>query len=242
MVDLPSLVQAAHGGDVVGNLARQFGLSPEQAQAAIEALTPAVALGLHNHIQSDEGAGQVIGALDDPTHQHAYADSAAAQAPQTSEAGANLLNQLFGAQGLQDIVGHVATETGVDANALNALAPVVASLVAGGVAKAMNEGGLASQAAAPAASAAPRPETLGIGYAVGDLINPVFNAMFRGLFKQTTQAAAPRTAPAPAAPQTTPDPASGIDLSALSALFKSSQASEALEAVLGQVFANRSHA
>lgn len=232
MVDLPSLVQAAHGGDVVGNLARQFGLSPEQAQAAIEALTPAVAHGLHNHMLSDEGASQVIGALDEPANQQAYADSAAAQAPQTSEAGARLLNQLFGAQGLQDIVGHVATETGVDANTLNALAPVVASLVAGGVAKAMNEGGLASQAAA---SAAPRPETLGIGYAIGDLINPMFNAMFSGLFKHTTQAAAPRTTPAPA-------PASGPDLSALAALFKSSQASEGLQAVLGQVFANRAHA
>ena len=109
-------------------------------------------------MQSEEGAGQVMGALEDPAHQQAYADPAAAQAPQTAEAGANLLSQLFGAHGLQDILGHVATETGVDANTLNALAPVVASLVAGGVAKAMNEsGGLASQGAAPRRARRPGP-------------------------------------------------------------------------------------
>ena len=100
MVDLPSLIQAAHGGDVVGNLARQFGLSPEQAQAAIEALTPALAHGLQNHMQSDEGASQVIGALDEPAQPAGLCRFRRRAGPADgSEAGADLLNQIFGAPG-----------------------------------------------------------------------------------------------------------------------------------------------
>jgi hypothetical protein len=230
MVDLPSLVQAAHGGEIVGDLSRQFGLSAEQAQAAIDALTPVVAHGLQNLMQSDQGAKEVVGALNDPAHQAAYADAGAAQ---TSEAGAALLERIFGAQGVQDIVGHVAAETGMDANVLQALAPVVASLVAGGVAKAVNEGALPAPAAGQQAPASGASQGIGLSHAIGDLINPVFNAMFAALLKQKPQAAS-EAAPAAAA--------AGPDLSALRALFNSSQASEALQALLGQVFANRPQA
>ncbi|MBB4199681.1 putative phage tail protein [Rhodoblastus sphagnicola] len=259
MVDLPSLVQAAHGGEVVGNLAQQFGLSSEQTKAAIDSLTSAIAQGVHNHIQSDETRGQVIEALNDPTHQQAYADPAAAQTPQASEAGQNLLNQLFGAQGLGQIVSHVSTETGIDATTLSALASTVASVVAGGVAKVLAESGFGSAAQVGVApvepevdAEEPKPEVsntqkvkgVGPGAAVGSIVNPLFNALFGALFKGKI---APARTPSPgpvAAPAPEPAAASvGADLqtglTALGDLLKSSQASEALQGVLGQIFAKR---
>jgi hypothetical protein len=231
MVDLPNLVQAAHGGEVVGNLAQQFGLSQEQAQAAIDSLTPAIAQGLQTHVQSEQGLGQVANHLNDPTHQQAYADPGAAQSPQTSEAGADLLGKIFGAEGIGQIVSHVSTETGVAIDTVHALASTLASIVAGGVAKALTETGFGdrlSQTSGQPKTEAPGRETIGVGYAVGDLINPLFDSLFTWLFPKKKAAPAPQAAPQAA-------PANPDLAGALGDLLKTSQASESLQSVLGQV-------
>ena len=45
-MNLNEIIQAAQGGEGVNNLASQFGLSPEQTQAAIQAIIPAFSDGL----------------------------------------------------------------------------------------------------------------------------------------------------------------------------------------------------
>lgn len=225
MVDFSSLIQAAHGGDVVGNLAQQFGLSPEQAQAAISALAPALAHGLQNQLQSSDGVGAIVDHLNDPTHQDAYNDPAAAQSPQAAAAGSDLLNQLFGSAGVGQIAQHIAAETGIDANTLNSLMPVLASVAAGGVSKAMNEGGfggLLSQVGGASGQGG------GLGGVLGGLVGSLFGG----------KAQDPAAEGAPAA--------GGLDpallqagMGALGNLFQSAQASGGLQNILGQIFAKR---
>jgi hypothetical protein len=272
MVDLSSLIQAAHGGDVVDNLAQRFGLSPEQAKAAIDALTPAIAHGLQNHVQSDEGLAEVVDHLNDPAHQQAYADPNAAQSPEAAAAGSSLLNDIFGPNGIEEVVRHIATETGIDANTLNALAPVLASLTAGGVAKALHEGGFgallsqlsgaisqqgglgvllstvtstvtttvaATLRGAQQQSGDQQKESGGLGALISGLVGALFGD------KKPAAAATPAVAASPEAPVVaTPE---GLDsaniqagLDALGNILKSSQASDELRSVLGQVLAKRS--
>ena len=45
-MNLNDIIQAAQGGQGVANLATQFGLTPDQAQAAVQALTPAFSTAL----------------------------------------------------------------------------------------------------------------------------------------------------------------------------------------------------
>ncbi len=143
MADLSELLQAAHGGDAVATLAQKFGISPDQANAALAALSPALAQGLQNHMQNAEGLSQILGHLSDPAHQAAYGDAAAVDAPAAANAGGDLLGQIFGGSAnIGQIVQHVGQETGLSPDLLNKLMPVLASLTMGGVAKSMQEGGL----------------------------------------------------------------------------------------------------
>ncbi len=143
MADLSELLQAAHGGDAVATLAQKFGISPDQANAALAALSPALAQGLQNHMQNPEGLSQILGHLSDPAHQAAYGDAAAVDAPAAANAGGDLLGQIFGGSAnVGQIVQHVGQETGLSPDLLNKLMPVLASLTMGGVAKSMQEGGL----------------------------------------------------------------------------------------------------
>ena len=46
MFNLNDILQSAQGGEAINNIAQRFGLSPEQAQAAVQALIPALSAGL----------------------------------------------------------------------------------------------------------------------------------------------------------------------------------------------------
>jgi hypothetical protein len=260
MVDFSELLQAAHGGDAVANIAQKFGISPDQANAALAALSPALAQGLQNHVQSPEGFSQILSHLSDPTHQAAYGDAAAVDAPQAATAGGDLLSQIFGGSAnVGQIVQHIGQETGISPELLNQLAPVVASMTMGGVAKSLQEGGLggllqqvsgaASQSGGFGAIFGQIASSLGQnvqnaqtqgGQAAGQSapaggLGGVFGAVVGAIFSHTAPAGA-AAAPAPAGL----DPAiTQAAISALSGLFQSGSASPGLQNVIGQILAKR---
>lgn len=264
MVDLSALIQAAHDGDAASSLASQFGLSPEQANSAIAALSPALARGFQNHLQSPEGLAQIFSHLTDSTHIAAFADPSVAQAPETAGAGGDLLSQIFGgSDGVSQIAQHIATETGIDPSVFAKFMPVVASMAAGGVAKSLQDsglGGLLSQLGA----GSPSGQGGGFGSILGHLANSLgqggqsgaqagsqggsgagsgaglgglFGGVLGSLFGQGVSAAV------------TPgsSPAGGLDpamvqaaMNALGGLFQSSgSTSGGLQNVLAQVLAKR---
>lgn len=139
----------------VGGLASQFGLSPEQANAAVGALLPAVLGGL----QKTEEAGSLGGVADIAANMGA--------ANEDTDSGNNILGQIFGSKDVsRQVATHASAQTGISDTILKAMLPVVAGLVAQQVSKKMGGGimgGLAgtvlasmigggSAAAAPAAS------------------------------------------------------------------------------------------
>jgi len=263
MVDLSALIQAAHGGDAASSLASQFGLSPEQANSAIAALSPALAQGFQNHLQSPEGLAQIFSHLTDSTHIAAFADPSAAQAPETTGAGGDLLSQIFGGSaGVKQIAQHIATETGIDPSVFDKLMPVVASLAAGGVAKSLQDsglGGLLSQLGGAAGQGSASGQGGGFGSILGQLANSfaqggqpgapagsqgsggglggLFGGVLGSLFGQGASAAVtPGSAPTGGL-----DPAMvQAAMNALGGLFQSSgSTSGGLQNVLAQVLAKR---
>jgi hypothetical protein len=260
MVDLSALIQAAHGGDAAISLASQFGLSPEQANSAIAALSPALAQGFQNRLQSPEGLAQIFSHLTDSTHIAAFADPSVAQAPETAGAGGDLLSQIFGGSAsVSQIAQHIATETGIDPSVFEKFMPVVASMAAGGVAKSLQEsglGGLLSQLGGATGQGSLSGQGGGFGSILGQLANSfaqggqpgaqagsqgglggLFGGVLGSLFGQGASAAVtPGSAPAGGL-----DPAMvQAAMNALGGLFQSSgSTSGGLQNVLAQVFAKR---
>lgn len=133
MLNLNDLVQSAQGGQAVDNLARRFGLSPEQAQSAINALLPAFEMGMQNKIQSGT-AGAVLSHLGTAGPSNAYNDPAATQSPATVAHGGSILGSLFGGGGTTtQVAQQAAAASGLPASILQAMLPVIASMIMSGV-------------------------------------------------------------------------------------------------------------
>lgn len=163
---LGNLLQEALGGQAqgggaqpsvdVGSLASQFGLTPDQANAAVGALLPAVLGGLKN-----AEAGGALGNI---------ADIAKGTSSPTTDvdAGNSVLGQIFGSKDVsRSVAADAAAKTGISDTILKAMLPIIAGLVAQQVTKKMGGGimggiagsvlasmlGGSNAAAAPAAAA-----------------------------------------------------------------------------------------
>ena len=172
---LGQLLQGAMGGQQgggsapqidVGGLASQFGLSPEQANAAVGALLPAVLGGL----QKTEEAGSLGGVADIAANMGA--------ANEDTDSGNNILGQIFGSKDVsRQVATHASAQTGISDTILKAMLPVVAGLVAQQVSKKMGGGimgglagtVLASMIGGGSAAAAPAPSGGGLGDILGGL-------------------------------------------------------------------------
>lgn len=137
------ILESAQGGQLVENLAQNFGLSPEQTRSAIEALTPALALGLHNAVSQPDVLGKVVDGLVHPTHLAAYDDPTVAHGEDAGALGQEVVAQLFGSGSAAGQVAQIAArDAGLRPDILSRLLPVLASVVLGGLFKGFNSQGL----------------------------------------------------------------------------------------------------
>ena len=139
MFNLDDILRQAQGGDAAQTLARQFGVSTQQAQAAMEALAPAFQMGLKRQAQDPQAMGSLLDEMSKGSFAHAYADPAAASKAQ----GDAVLSSLFGSKdGSRAVAQHAAALSGVPASILKAMLPVIASMIMGGLFKQANNQGL----------------------------------------------------------------------------------------------------
>lgn len=145
------LMRQAQGGAAFDNMARQFGLSPEQVQRATAALLPAFAMGLQRNAASPSGMEQFF-KLMSAGHYPAFFESAAlAFTPQARQEGATVLRQLFGSDEVSHRVAQqAAAASGVGVEILQQMLPLVAGIFAGGLAQFARSGPLAPAFAADA--------------------------------------------------------------------------------------------
>ncbi|MGO8797592.1 MAG: DUF937 domain-containing protein [Roseiarcus sp.] len=151
---LNDIIQAAQGGQGVNNLANQFGLTPEQTQAAIQAMIPAFSMGLQKTAADPTGLGGIVSQLTNATHQGAFNDPGMAGAAAAPGGGA--LGQIFGSpQATAQLGQQISQMSGVSPQIVLQMMPVVASMLMGGLYHAMNGqglGGILNQLAAAANS------------------------------------------------------------------------------------------
>ena len=177
-MNLNDIIQAAQGGQGVNNLASQFGLSPDQAQSAIQAMIPAFSTGLQNAVQDPSSLGGLLSHLASGAHLGSYADPS--QATAATGAGGAALGQIFGSQEIVAQLAQRASQmSGVDAQTIEQMMPVVASMLVGGLSHSLNSQGLggvigelASAATAPGGLASTLGQSGAGGGLLGGLVSP----------------------------------------------------------------------
>jgi hypothetical protein len=144
MFNLSEIMQSAQGGNAYNNLANQFGIGPDQAQRAVEALLPAFSMGLQQQTQSADGWQNILGSLGQAQNSANFFDSDGDGIPDHLETeGQNALGAMFGnPETTQAVTQQAAQFAGLPAGMMQQMLPVIASMVMGGLFKGAMSNGL----------------------------------------------------------------------------------------------------
>ena len=124
----------AQNGGGMDALARQFGLSQQQAQAAVEALMPAFSQGLKRNTADPYGLGAFMTAMASGQHARYFENPAAAFSQAGVEEGNGILGHLFGSKDLsRAVAAQAAQASGVNQAVLQQMLPSIASMLMGGL-------------------------------------------------------------------------------------------------------------
>lgn len=154
MFNLADIMSQAQGGQAMSNLSRQFGLSPEQTQSAVEAVLPAFQMGLERQTQNIGMFGGFLQNLASGQNNMAFDHDGDGIPDEVKPQGNEVLSQLFGGKQVsQAVATQAAMSSGISTSIMKAMLPVIASMVMGGLFKGMNNqgfGGILGQLAGQA--------------------------------------------------------------------------------------------
>lgn len=143
MMNLFEMMQAAQNGQAMQNLARQYGLSQQQTQAAIEALLPAFSMGLQRQTQDPYAFGSLAQMMTASPFGKIFEAGGSTIPPMASAAGTDVLSQIFGSKEVsQAVAAQAAATSGVSQAILKQMLPVIAAMLMGGLSKTANNSGL----------------------------------------------------------------------------------------------------
>jgi hypothetical protein len=131
---------AADGGEIVQQLADQFGINPTQATATMSALLPALAGGMKEKMES--GAGPEIAQWLRTSRLSQFADYPDSLAsPGALNQGRTLLSTIFGSEDTSHLVSLVAEKVGLGSGVISSMLPISATLLGAFLSKDAAAGG-----------------------------------------------------------------------------------------------------
>jgi hypothetical protein len=134
-MDLLQMIMNAQGGGAVQQLSQRFGLDERQTASALEQLVPALMGGVQRNTTAD-GIGSLLGMLGGDQASQFLDNSEAIQAPETTQTGNDILAQLLGSKEVsRSVASEASANTGIGADILKQMLPVVATMVMGGLSK-----------------------------------------------------------------------------------------------------------
>jgi hypothetical protein len=132
---LNALMDSATGG-ATEQIGRQFGLDGSQTESILAKLVPALAAGVQNNTQSAEGLAGLAGALKSGGHER-YLDEPESLADSGAVSdGNNILGHILGSKDVsRQLAAGAATETGISADVIKKMLPLIAGVLMGGLSK-----------------------------------------------------------------------------------------------------------
>ena len=132
---------AAQNGGAVNQLGRQFGLNDDQVTSALSALVPALAGGFAQNAAGG-GLDGLLGALAGGRHAGYLDDLASLAQPSTTADGNGILGHVLGSKDVsRQVAVQAAASSGVGADILKKMLPVLATVLMGALAKGQLGGG-----------------------------------------------------------------------------------------------------
>ena len=218
-MNLFDIMQSAQNGQAMQNLARQYGLSQQQTQAALDALLPAFSMGLQRQTQDPYAFGSLAQMMTASPYARFFEAPGSAIPTGAQTAGNDVLSQLFGSPEVsRAVAAQAAATSGVSQAIIKQMLPIIASMLMGGLFKSSNNqglGGILGQFAEmmrgqmPGAQPAPQPQSQ------PQMPQNPLEAILGGLFGQGMPGAAPGGAP----PQQA-DPRQGTPADPFGGLFE----------------------
>lgn len=148
-MDLMQMILNANGGGAVRQLSSQFGLGEDQTVAALQSLLPALAGGFQRNAASEGGIESLLGALSGGGHDEYLDDPASLADPETIADGNGILGHVFGSKDVsRQVASRASAQTGIGADVLKQMLPMVAALAMGALAKGSAARGMAADAPA----------------------------------------------------------------------------------------------
>lgn len=143
MMNLFEMMQSAQHGQAMQNLARQYGLSLQQTQNALDALLPAFTMGLQRQTQDPYAFGNLARMMTASPFGSLYDANGDGIPDNAAMMGSNVLNQLFGSKEVSDaLAAQAAATSGVGQAVLKQMLPVIAAMLMGGLFKSTSNQGL----------------------------------------------------------------------------------------------------
>jgi hypothetical protein len=142
---LETILNSQNGG-AVRQLAENFGLDQDQAASAISSLVPALSSGLMRNLSTENGLQSLLGALGGGQHQRYIDDVSSLGQPETVADGNGILSHILGSKDVsRQVASSASQQSGIGADVLKKMLPIVASLVMGALSKQGSSLGPAAQ-------------------------------------------------------------------------------------------------
>lgn len=163
----------AQGGGAVNELGRQFGLDGNQTRSALDALLPSLAGALSQNARSPGGLEDLLGALAGGQHSRYLDDPRSLGRAETTLDGNAILGHIFGSKEVsREVAARAAGQTGIGADILKKMLPIVAAMVMGGLARQTSAGG---GGAGPSAGFGPGSGAGAGGGGLLDMLSPMLD-------------------------------------------------------------------
>ena len=151
-MNVTDFLTSSENTSAIAQVARQFGISEEQAKQAIGSLTPSVTRGLQRRVEEDIDVGDIMDALGKGDHSRYLDEPATLEEEATAKDGNAILGNIFGSKEVsRNVATHAAEETGLGSALMKKMLPIVASMVMASLGKKLL-GGDSSTAPAPASA------------------------------------------------------------------------------------------
>jgi hypothetical protein len=138
------------GGGAAQHLAQRFGLSEQQTRSALSQLVPALMTGLQRNTSTEGGMDDLVHALGSGNHAGYLDNPESLGQTDTVQEGNSILGHIFGSKDVSRAVASRAAEnTGIGADILKQMLPLVATMVMGGLSKQTSSAAHAGASSAP---------------------------------------------------------------------------------------------
>ncbi|WP_409432174.1 DUF937 domain-containing protein [Litorimonas sp. RW-G-Af-16] len=136
VINMMDMILQAAGGQAPQQVGQQFGLDQNQSQSAIAALLPALSSALKQNTSSPQGLAGLLGALQNGQHDQYLDNPQQLGAPAAVNEGNAILGHLFGSKDVsRAVAGKAAEQTGIGADVLKKMLPMVAMMAMGSLSK-----------------------------------------------------------------------------------------------------------